>query len=329
MPQKQPHIDPHVHCRDWEQSYKATIKSVTEIARSQGVTAIVDMPNTQPQITSRRLVERRLETAKKEGCLDGYYLYIGATGDPEQIRDAVTVVDSNPKVLGMKLYAGKSVGNLQVAGEDEQEVVYKTLAELGYMGVVMLHCEKESLFNMLLWDPKRPYTWNLARPPQAEVESVKDQIKFAKEHGVKAHLHVCHISVPESVELVNSAKSDLRISCGITPHHATLSTDDMMTPESVRYKVNPPIRDIGLVRKMRGLLKEGKIDLIETDHAPHTLQEKEFNPKKPANDYMSGIPSLNNYSSFIEGLAKDGFSDEQIRMLTYSNIKKIFPKIIE
>ena len=150
-----------------------------------------------------------------------------------------------------------------------------------------------------------------------------------REYGVKAHLHVCHISVPESVELVNSAKSDLKMSCGITPHHATLSTDDMMTPESVIYKVNPPIRDAGMMKKMRELLKAGKIDFIETDHAPHTKQEKEFDPKKSSDGYLSGIPSLNNYSFFIEGLIGSGFSEEQIHRITYSNIKKIFPKIIE
>lgn len=323
------HIDPHVHCRDWDQSYKATIKSVTQTARRQGVIAIVDMPNTLPPITSRELVEKRLETADKEGCLKGYYLYVGATKDPKQITDAANVVDSNPKVLGMKLYAGKSVGDLQVAEENDQRTVYKTLAEIGYKGVVMLHCEKESLFKLELWNPIKPYTWGLARPPEAEIESVKDQIKFAKEYGVKAHLHVCHISLPESVELVNNAKSELNISCGVTPHHIMLSANDLRAPETVIYKVNPPIRDLEAVKKMKKLLAAGKIDIIETDHAPHSAQEKEYEEHKAKDSYMSGIPSLSSYSEFLSNLVMNGYSDDMIDRLTYSNIKKIFPKIVE
>ncbi len=323
------HIDPHVHCRDWDQSYKATIKSVTEIARRQGVVAIVDMPNTQPAITTRELVEKRLSTAEKEGCLKGYYLYVGATKDPKQLAEAANIVDSNPKVLGMKLYAGKSVGDLEVTEENDQRTIYKTLAEIGYKGVVMVHCEKESLFKLDLWDPNKPYTWGIARPPQAEIESVKDQIAFAKEYGVKAHLHVCHISVPESVELVDKAKSELSISCGVTPHHIILSSNDLRAPETVIYKVNPPIRDFELVKKMRQLLAKGKIDFIETDHAPHSREEKEYEQHKPKGSYMSGIASLNNYSEFLNWLVMNGYGDDLVERVTYTNIKKIFPKILE
>lgn len=323
------HIDPHVHCRDWDQSYKATIKSVTQLARSQGVVALADMPNTMPAIISRELVEKRIETAKKEGCLDGYYLYIGVTSDPDQIREAVDVVNTNPKVVGMKLYAGRSVGDLEVSSEDGQRMVYKILAQEDYTGVVALHCEKESLFRLDLWDPTKPYTWNLARPAAAEIESVKDQIKFAMQYKVKAHLHICHTSLPESVALVDKARSKIRISCGVTPHHLMLSTDDMHSEDGIEYKINPPLRDPKSVKKLNELLKDGKIDLIETDHTPHSKAEKTFDPNKPPNAYMSGIPSLNNYSALMKKLEADGLSDQHIRNITYSNIKKIFTKILE
>src|SRR5271155_2706758 len=118
------HIDPHVHCRDWDQAYKATIKSVTETARRQGVVAIIDMPNTAPPIITEELVNRRLQTAESEGCLKGYYLYIGATSDPEQLKKAAKIVETNPRVLGMKLYAGKSVGDLEISSEEGQRKVY-------------------------------------------------------------------------------------------------------------------------------------------------------------------------------------------------------------
>lgn len=323
------HIDPHVHCRDWEQSYKATIKSVTALARSQGVIAFVDMPNTSPPITTEELVNRRLETAKSEGCLDGYYLNIGLTKDPAQIREAVRIVNTNPRVVGMKMYAGKSVGNLEISDEEGQRTVYKTLAEANYTGVLALHCEDESMFDMSLWDPSRPYTWGVARPPQAEVESLKKQISLAKEYGVKAHLHICHTSVPEAVEIVDGLRGKMRITCGSTPHHLSISMDMMQAPEGIVYKVNPPIRSQETVNRMRELLKQGKIDIIETDHAPHSKEEKEYAPGKPAGSYMSGIQSLEHYADFLTGLAADGFTEEQINSITYLNVKKIYQKIRE
>ncbi len=300
-----------------------------DAAKKNGVVAIVDMPNTQPPLTTRELVEKRLQTAISEGVTSGYYLYVGASADPKQLREAVEIIDENPKVLGMKLYAGKSTGNLEVSDEKHQAIIYKTLAEVGYKGVVMLHCEREDMFNMALWDPSRPYTWNLARPPQAEIESVKDQIRLAQEHSVKAHLHICHISVPESVEIVDEARGSMRISCGATPHHLMLSTNDMQSEDGIAYKVNPPLRDFNSMKMLRGMLKAGRIDLIESDHAPHSKEEKIFSPGKPASSYMSGMPSLNIYSKLIEGLLFDAFSAAQIKELTYSNAKRIFPKIKE
>ena len=91
------HIDPHVHCRDWEESHKSTIKSVMEIAKSQNVCAIFDMPNTKPPIVSQELVEKRIDRAREHGCLEGYYLYIGITNNHEQIKEAIESVETNPR----------------------------------------------------------------------------------------------------------------------------------------------------------------------------------------------------------------------------------------
>ncbi len=323
------HIDPHVHCRDWKWSYKATIKSVMDAALSQGVDAVVDMPNTDPPITSRELAEKRLETARAEGVHDGYYIYMGVTKDQEQLRKAVDVVDSNPKVVGLKMFAGRSVGSLGVVDEQSQRDVYSALAESGYKGVLMLHCEKESMFKPEDWDPRKPYTWNMARPPAAEAESVRDQLRLASECGVRAHIHICHISVPESVNIVDEARKHMDISCGVTPHHLTLSTKDMQDEAGVVYKVNPPLRDPGQMEEMLGLLKKGKIDFIETDHAPHTREEKEYSPSKKPGDYLSGIPSLNGYSEFLDRLKTLDFSENEIEKITYLNVKRVFPKITQ
>jgi len=320
-------IDPHVHCRDWEQSYKATIRSVTDIARKQGVVAIFDMPNTSPPIISKELVNKRLKLAEDEGCLESYYLYLGATRDPLQLREAAETVRDYEKVVGIKLYAGKSVGGLAVTSEEDQKMVYEQLASINYDDVLVVHCEKEKLFREHLWNPSSPYTWNQARPPLAEIESVRDQIRFAKESGFKGHLHITHVSTPEAVNVIQEDKDRLRISCGVTPHHLMYSIQDMklrdgmMGKDGLKFKVNPPIRDEFSKNHLLRYLAEGKIDWIETDHAPHTRQEKMYL------DHPSGIQSLRYYSVFLGWLKDMGLSDREIQGLTYDNIKRVFKKI--
>ncbi len=313
-------IDPHVHCRDWSQAYKSTIGGVVALAKSQGVGIIFDMPNTDPPIISADDVYRRLRTAEEQGVPKGYYLYIGATKDRAQIREAVAVAEKNPKVVGLKMYAGRSVGDLSVIEENDQRTVYETLANADYHGVIAVHCEKESLFRNGLWDPTRPETWNDARPEISEVESVRDQIKFVTQYGFKGTLHICHVSTPESVGLVQNARKNINVVCGATPHHLLYSTDDMAELGTM-LKVNPPIRSAETRRGLMNELLDGRIDWIETDHAPHTAGEKLNEP------YMSGIKSLEIYLKLIETLELIGMPKSRIEDLTYNNIAKVFSKV--
>ncbi len=310
-------IDPHVHCRDWNQAYKSTVRYVYGLAVSQGVGIIFDMPNTDPPIISENDVAKRLALAKD---FPGYYLFIGATKNPSQLREAARVATTNPRVVGIKMYA-TGVGDLAITNAFDQAQVYDELSKCGYKGVLAVHCEKESLFKPALWDPQRPYTWNDARPEISEVESAKDQIEFAKRAEFEGVLHICHVSSPRTVEMISKAGKEIRIACGVTPHHLMYSTDDMKDARGLRYKVNPPIRSPGCVEGLWRCLASGMIDWIETDHAPHTDSEKTNPPG------ASGIPSLRYYSQFLEKLRTEGFSEDQITDLTYSNIKRVFSKI--
>jgi dihydroorotase len=323
-------IDPHVHCRDWEESGKATIEEVKRLAARQGVGIIFDMPNTKPPITTAELVERRLATAMDElGSLDGYYLYVGVTADPDQVKDAVRIFNEYPRVIGLKMFAGKSVGDLAVIKEEDQRIVYGTLADAHYDGVLAVHCEHEDFSRLNLWIPERPSTWNLARPPEMEIRSVKNQIKFACDEGFAGHLHVCHASVPQTVWLVDEARARMRISCGVTPHHLLHSTDEMQIVSGMKYKVNPPLRNNKMRLGMWELLRHGKIDWIESDHAPHEKERKTYNEDNPKEFYMSGIRSLKDYDRLLRKLRKDDFSVQQIYELTNANITAAFPKIVE
>ena len=316
-------IDPHVHCRDGKQAYKETIKHVLEIAKEQGVEKIFDMPNTDPPILREKDVLERLKLVPEEQK-GNYFLYIGATSDENQLKEAVTCYEKYKEVIGIKLYAGKSVGDLAVIEIESQKRVYRALAALEYKGVIAVHCEKEEFLKNNVWDASNPITHSYARPKEAEIESVKDQIEIAKKEGFEGILHICHVSCPESVELIREARKEMKITCGVTPHHIMWDNRIMKGAEGLIYKMNPPLREENDVVELRKRMKEGKIDWIETDHAPHAVNEKLSPP------YMSGYPSLNIYREFTENfLVNMGMNSEQIKKMTQDNIYGIFSNKLE
>ena len=308
-------IDPHVHCRDGKQSYKETIAHALSVAERAGMSAIFDMPNTDPPIFGLKEANERIALAHQTKSPVFYGLYVGLTADPKQILDAVRAYDDILEVVGFKMFAGHSTGNLGVV--TGQENVYETLASCGYKGVLAVHCEKESLLKPALWDPQKPITHSFVRPPIAEVASVRDQIEFALGTKFRGTLHIAHISVPEAVDLVQEAKNEMHITCGVTPHHCLLSSEIMNSAKGLLYKINPPLCEKKMAEMMLQYLTDGKIDWIETDHAPHALHEKLGVP------YSSGIPGLAFYPRFVRFLEQK-MPRSLLTAVTFDNIKKAF-----
>lgn len=310
-------IDPHVHFRDEEQNYKETITHGLLLAREQGADIVFDMPNTAKPIISGADVERRLALVPPTEK-ERYFLFVGATADEKQLKEAAALVKNTKEVIGIKLFAGKSVGDLAVTDENSQKKIYEILSQVHYDGVLAVHCEKEK-FIKNIFNPKEPFSHCLSRPKIAEIESVKDQIRFASETGFSGTLHVCHISCRESLELVEQARPKIKITCGVTPHHLMWSENKFKEPAGLLYKTNPPLRSEEDVQALRQYLKQGKIDWIETDHAPHAIGEKLFG------DYPSGFPSLYLYRHCVEEfLPALGLNRQEIENLTFGNINKVF-----
>ncbi len=310
-------IDTHVHFRDGEQNYKETIKHGLTVAKEQGVDYVFDMPNLAKPILGEEDVERRLALVP-ESEKGRYFLYVGATINEDQLKGAIKIVQEKKEVIGIKMFAGKSTGDLQILEEEEQKKVYQILSENNYTGVISIHCEKEA-FMTDTFDPTNPITHATSRPKEAEIESLKDQIKFAKETNFAGTLNICHVSCAESVELIQDAKKDIKITCEVTPHHAMWSNEKLKEANGLLYKMNPPLRDKEDVLALQECIKQGKIDFIGTDHAPHTIGEKLYGP------YPSGCPSLYTYKMFVEEfLPGIGVSEEQIKNMTFNNINKVF-----
>ena len=320
------YIDIHAHLRDFNEKHKETIAHALRVAQDSGLSAIFDMAaNGNPLCIDEETVEARLATAYAEDSPVFYGLYIGLTAEPEQIKEAVQLHEKYfPKpgdrvgVVGLKYFAGRSVNDsISVIKEETQKGLYRTSGEVHYQGVLAVHCEKEASMNPGLWNSHVPRTHSLARPEESEYDSINDQIEFAIDEGFEGHLHICHVSTPQSVKLINSYKKYLKISCGATPHHLLLDTDIMEGKNGILFKVNPPLR---APETRQGLLKcflNGEIDILESDHAPHTLQEKR-------EKYMSGIPCLASWPDVRELLSERGMTEELLDNMAYHNVNRIF-----
>jgi len=308
------HIDPHAHCRNGKEEYKTNIREVSEKARAQDIVAIFDIY----PVFSEKDVKERLALAEKRNPAVAYFLYVGLTADDNQIAEAVGIINTYPQAVGLKMRTVDALNFPGVSREKDQLKVYRSLAKLGYRGVLAVHCEKQSRLYPDLWDPSRPWTHSLAHPPEAEISSVWDQIRSARKAGFKGNLHIAHVSCPESVALIVRARKGLAVTCGVTPHHLLWSVDQMKEPGGLFNKVDPPLRDNERVLALRNCLIKEEIDWIESDYAFHTLTEKLRPP------HLSGIAAYDLYRDVLVRLQQQGMNERQIANLTYWNIKKVF-----
>ncbi len=310
-------IDPHVHLRDWEQSEKESLAHGLMVAKACKIAALFDMPNTNPPLTTRDAIVRRLNDAAALDSGVSYHIWAGLTAKPEQIREAVAIVDEfYPSVVGLKFFAGHSTGNMGLVDEGLQRSVYHHLAEANYEGVVALHCEKESLLEPHLYDPADFATHSKARPPASEVASITDQVRLADEAGFGGHLHICHLSTIEGLQVVEQARvAGVRISCGVTAHHLLLSEADASN-RSLWAKMNPPLRSESQRRALFEAAVDGRIDWLETDHAPHTIADKEGG--------ASGIPGFSGLLLAIRALIDSKVGPKQLERMLGGAVIELF-----
>lgn len=319
-------IDPHVHMRDWNQEAKETVYHGMQQAAAVGIRALFDMPNTDPPLTLRSVLEARLALGAKvvsrireEMGIDMYYgVYGGLTANKEQLRQMVRAWrELFPRVVGLKLFAGHSTGAMGLTAVEERKCVYAVLSEEGYSGVLAVHCEREDLLRPELWDSRHPESHSKARPPEAEVESVEEQILFAREAGFQGTLHICHISLPESLACIEAYRSQVpfRITCGITPHHLLLS-QEVSGQEGNKLKMNPPLRSAAAQQALFQAVLEGRIDWLESDHAPHTFADKLAG--------ASGIPGFSGNVIAAQALSKAGMSDDALALLLGGRAVSVF-----
>ncbi|MCI8447406.1 MAG: dihydroorotase [Eubacterium sp.] len=258
-------IDLHVHLRDPGQEHKETVVTGAAAAARGGYTTIVAMPNTKPVVDNADVVNYVHNKAKNMAKVN--ILQAGAITkkmEGMQLADIEQMVLAGSPAVSED---GKSVMNAYLLREAMQLAKKLDIP-------VLSHCEDRNLLNGgVVNDDENAKKYGLPGISNSveDVIAMRD-VMLAKDTGAK--LHLCHCSTKDSVEIVRAAKEkNVRITAEVCPHHFTLSSDDMI-PGDTNYKMNPPLRKREDVEALRQGLKEGIMDVIATDHAPHAKEEK-------------------------------------------------------
>jgi len=262
-------IDDQVHFREPGLTHKGDIYSESKAAVAGGVTSFMEMPNTIPQATTQELLNQKYQRAS-EVSLANYSFYIGATND-----NLEELLKTDPeKVCGIKVFMGSSTGNMLVDNP-------KTLASLFQKSkmLIAVHCEDESIVqaNLALAVEKYGEEIPLSEHPKirdasACFNSSSKAVELAKKYGTR--LHILHVSTAAEIALFESAPiKNKKITSEVCVHHLWFSDADY-EKYGAKIKWNPAIKSASDRAGLIKAVNENRIDVIATDHAPHTEEEK-------------------------------------------------------
>ena len=287
-------IDAHVHFRDPGSPEKEDWASGTAAALAGGVTTVLDMPNTNPSTITVEALEAKRAVASAKSLVN-FGLFFGAT------RDNLDEIRRAENICGIKIYMGSSTGGLLLDDPAVWEEVFKIAKEKNVP--VVVHAETEAMIR--------------AGKRDCECARVAAEAAILLREKVGNRLHIAHLSCKSEVELVRAHKCP-ELTCEVTPHHLLFTEADR---KDAFLKMNPPLRSEVDRLALWDALRDGTIDCIATDHAPHTVQEKQ----KPMEEAPAGVPGV----EFILPLMLDAVNQgsltlEKLVQVTSENPANIF-----
>ena len=264
-------VDVHVHLREPGFSYKETIKSGTEAAARSGYAAVCAMPNLSPVPEDAATLAQELDLIARDAAID--VLPYGAITRGQKGAKLADMAAMAPYVCGFS-----DDGH----GVQSAELMREAMLEAGRLGrPIAAHCEDNSLLRGGYIHDGEYAAAHGHRGICSESEWGPIERDIALLRGTGCAYHVCHISTAESAELIRRAKAEgLNISCETAPHYLLLSDAELQ--EDGRFKMNPPLRGEADRLALIEALRDGTIDMIATDHAPHSAEEKSRGLEKSA-----------------------------------------------
>jgi dihydroorotase len=264
-------IDDQVHFREPGLTHKATINSESRAAVSGGITSFMEMPNTNPQATTIEELEKKYNIAAEKSYAN-YSFYLGATNDN---IDEIKKLDP-AKNCGVKVFMGSSTGNMLVDDHNSLNKIFKETHTL-----IATHCEDEEIIQSNSSIYKEKYGDEIPvqchpeiRSEAACYKSSSLAVKLAKKHNTR--LHVLHISTEKELELFEKGGNieEKRITAEVCVHHLWFSDKDYETKGPL-VKWNPAVKKDSDKNALFEAMMDDRLDVVATDHAPHTIEEKQ------------------------------------------------------
>jgi dihydroorotase len=262
-------IDGHVHLRDEGKAYKEDFYSGTAAAAAGGVTTVLDMPNNEPVTMSVETLRNRMQIAELKTLVNvGFYSEF-----PRNLGEVKEIVAQG--AFAFKLFMANQVGGVNVEDDAALKETVERVAEEDVP--VAVHAEDKNMISTKTQELKRakredPKAFLKAHSEQAELNAIERVLNLTA--STEARVYFCHVTIKEGLErLAEAKKAGRKIVCEVTPHHLLLSSADFESHGS-KLAVMPPLRDKDNVEALWQGISEGMVDVIGSDHAPHTLDEK-------------------------------------------------------
>ena len=273
-------IDSQVHFREPGPTHKEDLESGSRAAVMGGVTAVFEMPNTDPLTTSEEALADKVKRATARMHCD-FAFWVGGTHD--NAKD-VAELERLPGAAGIKVFMGSSTGSLLVEDDDGVSSILKNTRRRAAFHSEDEYRLRDRKGERIEGDPRSHPVW---RDVTAALMCTERLVTIARRHNAK--IHVLHISTAEEIDYLERHKDVA--TCEATPHHLTLVAPDCYERLGTLAQMNPPVRDEHARRGIWRGIVDGVVDVLGSDHAPHTLEEKaKTYPASPSG--MTGVQTL-------------------------------------
>jgi dihydroorotase len=293
-------IDIHVHLREPGFTQKEDIASGTGAAAAGGVTTVFDMPNTKPATVNVKLLQEKKELFRQKAIVN-YGIYMGATaaniGELMKARN----------IPGVKLYMGSTTGEMAVTDDAAVEKILRSGRK------IVVHAEDETLMK------KNEEKYKKENAPEIHARIRSNEVAAAatmKALTIGGNIHITHASTHEEMKMIKAKN----VTCDVTPHHLFLTHDELKKQGNFA-KMNPPLRSRADADALWQGIANGTVSCIATDHAPHTIEEKEADYRNAP----AGVPGLETMLPLLlDAVNKKRLTLQRVAELTSINPARIF-----
>ncbi|MFH1284237.1 MAG: dihydroorotase [Candidatus Peregrinibacteria bacterium] len=309
-------VDVHVHFRDPGEVYKEGFESGSRAAAAGGVTTVCDMPNNKPPVLTCKDLEAKRKLVSGRSYVD-YGFYIGYDGKN------IDEINRASNIPGVKVYCADSTGNMGVDGKALEELFEK----VDKKKMLVFHAEDADCIRKKYDEYMSEFAGREADAPASIHSKIRDMecaaimvktlCELAKKHT--RPIHICHVSTEEELDVIAEYKK-YGVTCEVAPHHLTLCDDDYEYLGNY-IKVNPPVRSRFEIFGLWKNLKAGVIDIVASDHAPHTKEEKD----EPYVTAPAGVPGVEMLLPILlNTVNNEGMTLEEVAQLCCEKPAEIF-----